>query len=128
MILFKIIADTQKEMIALDEAIYSDDHWFGKLDEKAFSIKHKALQLPERSREGTWWCWIKKVKFQVGIKQIIKVIKVIIKGKLNQKRASSLSPKHQAVTEKLKVAKPLEKQRFMEKRKAAEYEAANLQI
>ena len=90
MISFKIIADTQKEMIALDEAIYSDDHWFDKLDEKAFSINHKALQLPERSREG--------------------------------------SRKHQAVTETLKAAKPLEKQRFMEKRKAAAYEAANLRI
>ena len=51
MILFKIIEDTHKEMIALDEAIYSDDQWFDKLDEKAFSIKHKALQLPEGSRE-----------------------------------------------------------------------------
>lgn len=53
MILFKITEDTQKEMIALDEAIYSDDQWFDKLDEKAFSIKHKALQLPEGSRQGT---------------------------------------------------------------------------
>ena len=53
MILFKIIEDTQKEMIALDEAIYSDDQWFDKLDEKAFSIKQEALQLPEGSRQGT---------------------------------------------------------------------------
>ena len=52
MILFKIIEDTQKEMIALDEAIYSDDQWFDKLDKKAFSIKHKALQLPEGRREN----------------------------------------------------------------------------
>ena len=30
--LFKIIEDTQKEMIALDEAVYSDDQWFDELN------------------------------------------------------------------------------------------------
>ena len=35
---------------------------------------------------------------------------------------------HQTVIEKLKAAKPLEKQRFIEKPKAAEYEAATLRM
>ena len=49
--LFKIIEDTQREMIALDEAIYSDDQWFDELDEKTFAIKLKVyswLKEPER--------------------------------------------------------------------------------
>ena len=40
--LFKIKEGTQKEMIALDQALYSDDQWFDELDEKKFAIKHKA--------------------------------------------------------------------------------------
>ena len=50
--LFKIIEDTQKEMIALDEAIYSDDQWFDELNEKTFTIKHKVYSwLKEAERE-----------------------------------------------------------------------------
>ena len=50
--LFKIIEDTQKEMIALDEAIYSDNQWFDELNEKTFTIKHKVYNwLKEAERE-----------------------------------------------------------------------------
>ena len=50
--LFKIIEDTQKEMIALDEAIYSDDQWFDELNENTFTIKHKVYSwLKEAERE-----------------------------------------------------------------------------
>lgn len=34
--LSKIIEDIQKEMIALEEAIYSDDQWLDKLHENTF--------------------------------------------------------------------------------------------
>ena len=48
--LFKIKEDTQEEMIALDQALYSDDQWFDELDEKKFAIKHKA------------YSWLKKAE------------------------------------------------------------------
>lgn len=39
-------------MIALNEATYSDDRWFDKLDKKTFVIKHKAYSwLKEAERE-----------------------------------------------------------------------------
>ena len=41
----------QKEMIVLDEAIYSDDQWFDKLYEKTFSIKHKAYSWLEQAEK-----------------------------------------------------------------------------
>lgn len=78
--------------------------------------------MAEGSWEGTWWCRIEKVKFQIGIKQIIKGIKVIIKGKINQKQQD------QAVIEKLKAAEMLEEQKFMEKQKAGKYETETLRI
>ena len=40
-VLFNFIEDPQKEMVALDEAIYGDDQWFDELDEKTFAIKQK---------------------------------------------------------------------------------------
>ena len=40
--LFKITEDTREEMVALDEAIYSDDQWFYELYEETFATKHKA--------------------------------------------------------------------------------------
>lgn len=50
--LFKIIEDTRKEMINLDKAIYSDDQWFEKFDEKTFAIKHTACSwLKEAERK-----------------------------------------------------------------------------
>ena len=76
--------------------------------------------MAEGSWEGTWWCWIEKVKFQIGIKQIIQGIKVIIKGKINQKQQD------QAVIEK--AAELLEEQKFMEKQKAGKYETETLRI
>ena len=47
--LLKIIKDTQKEIKALDEALYSDDQWFSELDEKTFTIKHKASSLLKKA-------------------------------------------------------------------------------
>lgn len=75
--------------------------------------------MAEGSWEGTWWCRIEKVKFQI---EIIKGIKVIIKGKINQKQQD------QAVIEKLKAAEVLEEQKFMEKQKAGKYETETLRI
>ena len=50
--LFKIFEDTRKEMINFDEAIYSDDQWFEKFDEKTFAIKHIACSwLKEAERK-----------------------------------------------------------------------------
>ena len=47
-----MIEDTHKEIKALDEAIYSDDQWFDKLDEKTLAIKHKPYSwLKEAERE-----------------------------------------------------------------------------
>ena len=50
--LFKIIEDTQREMIALDEAIYSDDQWFDELDEKTFAIKLKVYSWLKEAERG----------------------------------------------------------------------------
>ena len=119
--LFKIIEDNEK-MIALDEAIQSDDQWFDELDEKTFAIKHKVYSsLKEAERE------LDDAESRRSTSKNQAIRDQENHQSHHQKEVQSeISLKDQAMNEKLKVAELLQEQKFMEKCKAADYEVETL--
>ena len=125
--IFKLIEETQHELISLDVQ-FSDDDWFDHIDEQVFSVKYKAHAWLRETEEADK----KSVKSDGSSKRSSK--SGSSKGSKSSSNSSSrrkhcsYNIKDQVIKEKMKVAELIAEQTYMEKKKAAEYESKYLEI
>ena len=129
--LFQKIESIQKEMITLDTN-YNDDGWFDQLDEKVFSIKYKIhgwLKDVEKESEAITTASKRRATSRCsrGTSSKRSSGKTAKSSRSSSGRCNT-SIKDQAIIKKMKVAELLAEQKYIERRKAAEYGGESLRI
>ena len=126
-VIFKLVRGINDRIKAVDKEINNDDKWFEQLEEKVFSFKH------------TTHSWLKDVELErivthapsrEGSKKGSKASSLSSSRSLKTRPSSSdrSSIKDKAINERMKITELKTEHLFMEKKKAAEYEAESIRI